>query len=55
MSAPKSELYGLTFFWHYARARVFAAEGDTSGAEAERDAMQQLFVKLPIGRAVGRY
>jgi tetratricopeptide (TPR) repeat protein len=51
--APDVKLKGLTFFWHYARGCAFAAKKQTQQAEAERDAMEQVYKDLPPGKAFG--
>lgn len=51
--APDANLKGLTFFWHYVRGCAFAAKKQTQQAEAERDAMEQIFKELTPGRAFG--
>ena len=49
--APEAKLKGLTFFWHYVRGCAFAAKKQTQQAEAERDAMEQIYKELPPGKA----
>jgi len=51
IAAPDANLKGLTFFWHYARGCAFAAKKQTQQAEAERDAMEQIYKELPAGKA----
>jgi tetratricopeptide (TPR) repeat protein len=53
LSAPDAKLKGLTFFWRYARGCAFAAKKQTQQAEAERDALEQIFKELPPGHAFG--
>jgi tetratricopeptide (TPR) repeat protein len=53
IAAPDAKLKGLTFFWHYVRGCAFAAKKQTQQAEAERDAMEQIYKDLPPGRAFG--
>ena len=51
IAAPDANLKGLTFFWHYVRGCAFAAKKQTQQAEAERDAMEQVYKELPPGQA----
>jgi len=51
ITAPDAKLKGLTFFWHYVRGCAFAAKKQTQQAEAERDAMEQIYNELPPGKA----
>lgn len=53
IAAPDAKLKGLTFYWHYARGCAFAAKKQTQQAEAERDAMEQIYKELPVGKAFG--
>lgn len=53
IAAPDAKLKGLTFFWHYVRGCAFAAKKQTQQAESERDAMEQIYKELPVGRAFG--
>lgn len=53
IAAPDATLKGLTFFWHFARGCAFAAKKQTQQAEAERDAMEQIYKELPVGKAFG--
>ena len=46
---PDAQLSGLTFFWHYARGCAFAGKGQPDKAEAEREAMEQVYKALPPG------
>jgi tetratricopeptide (TPR) repeat protein len=50
---PDTQLAGLTFFWHYARACAFVAKGQADRAQAERDAMEQVYKGLTPGPAFG--
>jgi tetratricopeptide (TPR) repeat protein len=50
---PDTQLAGLTFFWHYARACAFVAKGQADKAQAERDAMEQVYKGLTPGPAFG--
>jgi tetratricopeptide (TPR) repeat protein len=45
--APDKSYRGLTFFWHYARGCAFAAKGQIQQAEAERDAMENIYKERP--------
>lgn len=53
LPAPDAKLQGLTFFWHYARGCAFAVAGQAAKAESERDAMEEIYKKLPAGPAFG--
>ena len=53
LGAPDEKLKGLAFFRHYARGCAFAAKKQTQQAEAERDAMEQIYKLLPAGHAFG--
>lgn len=50
---PDAKFPGLTYEWHYARGAAFAAKGDAPKADAERNAMQETYKKLPAGPAFG--
>jgi hypothetical protein len=51
ITAPDTNLKGLTFYLHYVRGCAFAAKKQTQQAEAERDAMEQVYKELPPGPA----
>ena len=53
IGAPDAKLKGFTLFWHFARGCAFAAKKQTQQAEAERDAMEQIYKELTPGRAFG--
>jgi tetratricopeptide (TPR) repeat protein len=44
---PDGSSQALTFFWHFARASAFAATSDVKRAEGERQAFQELYLKIP--------
>lgn len=50
---PDAKFQGLAYEWHYARGVAFAAKGDAAKAQAERDAMAEMYKRLPQGPAFG--
>ena len=54
-AAPDTNLRGVTFIWHFARACAFAAKGRLNDASVERSAMEQAYTQLPPGRAFGMF
>src|ERR1022692_305519 len=50
---PEKNLQGLTFYWRYARGCAFAAKGQAESAIKERDQMEEIYKRLPLGRAFG--
>lgn len=53
LAPPAEEFHGLNFFWHYARACAFAAKGQSSEAEAERDAMETTYTAIVPSQTFG--
>jgi hypothetical protein len=50
---PNEDLYGVIFFWHYARASALAAKGRVRDAEAERDAMETTYAAIVPSQTFG--
>ncbi|HUI58097.1 MAG TPA: hypothetical protein VLY04_24150 [Bryobacteraceae bacterium] len=53
--APDPTLTGVTFFWRLARACAYASQGRLKEARDEQTAMEQVFARLPEGRAFGTF
>jgi len=55
LPAPDPSLTGVAFFWRLARGSAFASKGRLMEAAGEQAAMEQVFSRLPPGRAFGTF
>ncbi|HKV04412.1 MAG TPA: hypothetical protein VJO53_04810 [Candidatus Acidoferrales bacterium] len=53
--AADAQSRGVSFFSHYARGCAFAAKGQATQADSEREAMEADYQRLPPGPAFGMY